>query len=343
MQTLSSSPRRALLYFVAALVAMSLSGCYFTSLVGGQLSVLNSSIDVADAMRRTDLSMADKDKLRFVQEVKRYAEDELHLARTCNFSTYLPRKKEPLTYVVSASRKDALEPVTWTYPIVGTASYRGYFDLEDAEEKRDELLKEGYDVYLGAAGAYSTLGWFCDPILPTMLDRDEGQLATLIIHELVHATLYVKGETVFNESLADFVAHTAAPRFLDAKYGAGNAHTALLASSLLGDKAVDQAFTRLAERLRTLYAGNYPDVLRRRKTEFAQTRSEIATLCAQTGLNDNLCSPDAQLDNAIVLARLTYGSPEPFQRLFDSVDGSWIRFFSELRARYDPPEPWYPQ
>lgn len=335
------APGRALIPIALPFLASLLGGCYLTHVAGGQLGVISDTVSVQEALKSGALTAADRDKLEYIQDVKRFAEKELGLTETCNYSTYLLRDKAPLTYVVSAARRDALVSKTWWYPIVGTASYKGFFDETLAAEESAELLADGYDVYLRTAAGYSTLGWFCDPVLPAMLDYRESTLADLIIHELTHSTLYVSGDTEFNESLADFVAHTAAPRFLETRFGPGNRHLSELAEHRREERIVNGILRALADRLRSLYATSPSEPLLARESEFASARRELGAACAAHGINDSLCAPDAQLDNAVVLGRLTYGSPERFERLFREVGGDWRIFFASLRAVYDKSD-WYP-
>jgi predicted aminopeptidase len=123
-------------------------------------------------------------------------------------------------WVVQACEPFALQPKVWDFPIVGTVPYKGFFNKEKALNLRKELETEGYDVSVRNPGGWSTLGWFTDPILSGMLDRSEGDLASLIIHEMVHATVFVKDDVDFNENLADFIGDTAAYYFLKYKFGA---------------------------------------------------------------------------------------------------------------------------
>lgn len=337
--------------------AAMLPGCYLAHVTSGQLGVIKDAIEAEEALLRAELSDTDKEKLRYISEVKRFAETEIGLKPTCNFSTYLLRERKPLTWTVIAVRRDSFEPKTWWFPIVGIASYKGFFDESMAFAERDGLRDAGYDAVVWPAGAYSTLDWFCDPVLPTMLDYGNAKLADLIIHELTHGTIYVSGDTEFNESLADFVAHAASPIFLERKFGPGNAADGSFAADLAAEAKMNKAIRQLYERLAAIYdaaaaepghgndkptdARRDADMSAAREREFSAARKEFAAICAETGRIDALCTADSQLDNAVIYSRLAYGSPERFQKLFDAVGHDWHRFWQELRARYDRPD-WYP-
>jgi predicted aminopeptidase len=120
---------------------------------------------------------------------------------------------------VSACAPLAFESKTWWFPIVGRVPYLGYFERGQADAAAAALARDGWDVYVRETGAYSTLGWFRDPILPSMLTWGEHDLAETILHELAHATLWVKGGVAFNESFASFVGEEGAYRYLEARYG----------------------------------------------------------------------------------------------------------------------------
>lgn len=160
-----------------------------------------------------------KQKLRLVEEVRQYAIDSLGLKDTDNYKTLFDQKGEELMWVVQACEPFALKAKKWEFPILGAVPYKGFFDKQKAIEERAVLESQGYDVSIRNPGGWSTLGWFTDPILSGMLKRDEGDLASLIIHEMVHATIFVKDDVDFNENLASFIGDTASYYFLAAKYG----------------------------------------------------------------------------------------------------------------------------
>jgi predicted aminopeptidase len=160
-----------------------------------------------------------KAKLHLIDEVRKYAIDSLGLKDTDNYKTLYDQKGEELMWVVTACEPFQLRPKMWEFPVVGSVPYKGYFSKDKAKRERDELEKEGWDVSVRNPGGWSTLGWFKDPILSEMLKRSEGDLASLILHEMVHSTLWIKDSVDFNENLASFIGDTAAYNFLAYKYG----------------------------------------------------------------------------------------------------------------------------
>lgn len=160
-----------------------------------------------------------KQKLLLIKEVRRYAIDSLGLKNTPNYNTLFDQQGKEIMWVVTASEPYKLKEKTWHFPIVGTVPYKGYFDVARARAEKNKLESEGWDVHVSNPSGWSTLGWFKDPILSDMLYKNEGDLASLIIHEMVHATIFVKDSVNFNENLASFIGDLAALKFVTFKYG----------------------------------------------------------------------------------------------------------------------------
>src|SRR5690606_22087679 len=168
-----------------------------------------------------------KAKLVLIDEVRRYAIDSLGLKDTRNYKTLFDQKGQEIMWVVTACEPFKLKAKEWRFPVIGAVPYKGFFDRELAEALRDELQAEGWDVSIRNPGGWSTLGWFDDPILSKMLNRSEGDLANLIIHEMSHATIFVKDSIDFNENLATFIGDRGAEKFLIHKYGSSSEEYAL--------------------------------------------------------------------------------------------------------------------
>jgi predicted aminopeptidase len=146
-----------------------------------------------------------KEKLQFATDVLAFAEESLDLPSDDSYQTYVETGREAVVWNVIATPELSLEAKKWCFPVAGCVPYKGYFKKQKAQEQAAKLRKKGFDVIVSPATAYSTLGWFDDPLLDTMLNRSQTQLAATLIHELAHARLYVSGDTMFNESYAGFV------------------------------------------------------------------------------------------------------------------------------------------
>jgi predicted aminopeptidase len=212
------------LTFASALILISFTqtGCLFTYLIKSgkeQMSILNSRQPIEKVLESNDVTESDKSKLRLALEVREFVVQELGFKASDNYKTYVDIKRPFVTWVVIASPKNKVENYIWKYPIVGKLPYKGFFNPEDAKKEAKKFDPTKYDTYVRGVSAYSTLGWFNDPILSTMLKDDESDLVNLIIHESAHATIFIKSEAAFNERLATFLGNKGTEIFYLKKEG----------------------------------------------------------------------------------------------------------------------------
>lgn len=186
----------------------------------GQMNIIWNAKPVEEFLNDPHFPDSLKSRLHLIDEIRKYAIDSLGLKDTENYKIMYDQKGKEIMWVVMACEPFALKQKEWNFPIVGAVPYKGFFNQSLAFELKDELEKEGYDVVVRNPGGWSTLGWFTDPILSKMLNRSEGDLANLIIHEMVHSTIFVKDSVEFNENLATFIGDRGAEKFLIHKYGA---------------------------------------------------------------------------------------------------------------------------
>lgn len=185
----------------------------------GQMHIIVNAKPVEEYLRDPDFPDSLKQQLELINKVRQYAIDSLSLRDTKNYKTLYDQKGKEVMWVVMASEPFALKEKEWTFPVIGSVPYKGFFDRAKAIKLKEELEKEGWDVNIRNPGGWSTLGWFTDPILSKMLERSEGDLANLIIHEMSHATIFVKDSIDFNENLATFIGDRGAEQFLLSQYG----------------------------------------------------------------------------------------------------------------------------
>jgi predicted aminopeptidase len=177
-----------------------------------QTAILEKRRPIAKLVADSSLSVETRAYLSLVLAVRDHAVN-LGLEAGKTYTTYSDIGRDTLLLVLSASRKDCICPHLWKYPIVGRIPYKGFFDVKMAQREADKMVSKGYDISLRPAAAYSTLGWFHDPLLSTAMVKDSVELASLVFHEIAHNTLYVKSATPFNESFAQLVGYRAAEEF----------------------------------------------------------------------------------------------------------------------------------
>lgn len=191
-----------------------------------QAELLASRRPIDKVLSEGGLGAGQEQRLRMIPEIKAYGKG-LGLSATQNYDT-LAEGWDRTIWNLSACDPLSFTPVTWWFPVVGRVPYLGYFKESDARSREATLHAEGYDVHARTAGAYSTLGWFRDPVLPGMLRWTEAELSETVFHELAHATLWVPGSVSFNESFANFVGEAAVQRYLVHRYGPENQALATL-------------------------------------------------------------------------------------------------------------------
>ena len=219
----------------------------------GQLEMVRNAVPIDDLLADPEYPDSLKQKLLLIKEIRRYAIDSLHLKDSKNYNAVYDLKGRPTAYVVQACEKYRIKKYLWKFPVVGKLPYKGFFDDEDAKKEVAWLEKQGYDTRIAHPSGWSTMGWFTDPVLSTMLRRSEGELADLIIHELTHSTVFVKDNSELNENIADYVGENGAKRYLASKYGDTSAILFNYSTMITDNERMAMYFLRGAHKLDSLY------------------------------------------------------------------------------------------
>lgn len=203
-----------------ALVATTI-GCqtasYYSQAVRGQFALWSRQKPIDDLLKANGTPRELKERLELVLELRRFAGQQLKLPTDGHYLKYADLQRRYVVWNVYAAPEFSLTPKSWWYPVVGSLDYRGYFSESKARAHAGRLKEEGFDVYVGGVTAYSTLGWFRDPVLNTFLFDSDAELGELIFHELAHQRLFIRGDTEFNEAFATAVAEEGTRRWMESR------------------------------------------------------------------------------------------------------------------------------
>jgi predicted aminopeptidase len=340
--------RRAITFFIVVIATVcffSPTACYLSRGAWEEAKILGSRRPISDILTDKSVDSITRSKLAIVTAARRFARDSLGLKTGESYTAYSRLDRDTLVLVLSAARRDTLAPYTWWFPIVGRVPYKGYFDFGRAQKDAAGLEQDGFDTYLRPSDAFSTLGFFNDPLLSTTLRADTFDLANTVIHEVTHNTFYAPGQVPFNESFANFVGARGAAALFRSR---GEEQGALEVEARWRDEQRLGAFwTSVKHSLDSAYASvaSHDSMTRVRARDSVYVRArqrlrdsvsrEFTTIPPQY-------AERVRLDNAALLARLAYTTK---LELFDQV---WEREGRDLKrsiarvvrlARAQPKDP----
>ncbi len=292
---------------LCGLLAASSAGCQGKYLAGEAASALHVACARVpiDASLRERLAPPEREKLVWVARVLEFSSGELGLDTGDAYTTYYDTGGKPISTVVVASDPLALIPYRWHFPIAGTVPYKGFFDRARAEEERDRLSGKGLDTLIQPVPAFSTLGWFSDPLLSTMLRFPAGVLAETLIHELVHRTVYFPGSSEVNESLATAVSREATLRLLSKDFGDRSPQMEEYREDIARFDLREEVLDRLRSDLDALYRSPLSrEAKLSRKAELFETASRALR---EAGLDGRL-----KPSNALLVLERQYKGLVPF-------------------------------
>ncbi len=321
----------ALAVVVGASASCSTLGFYVQA-VGGQAEIMLKRRPVERVLADSATDDALRGRLELARELLAFAEAELDMTSGGSFSGYADLGRDHAVWVVHAAQEFSMEPVTWWYPVTGRMAYRGYFREAVARRTMSGLEEAGHDVWVARVDAYSTLGYFRDPLLNTFIHRDVPMLADLIFHELAHQRHFRRGETAFNEGLAEAVAREGVRRWLAAR-GYDEA-LAGYERRLRRQAAAGVEIRRTARRLEGIYAsGTGEEAMRAAKErEIAELKRRLAAMGPRpgTGLDSWV---RGEVNNARINSFIAYEEEVPrFVRLLDECGGDFQEFWKRVEA-----------
>jgi predicted aminopeptidase len=310
---------------VLALCALLLcSGCetlsYYTQAIGGQLDLMASARPLDAWLADPATPQALRQRLETAQRIREFASRNLGLPDNGSYTSYAELGRPFVVWNVFAAPAFSVEPRRQCFPFTGCVPYLGFFSQKDAQREAAKLKGEGLDVYVGGVLAYSTLGWFNDPLLSTFIRYPDAQVARLVFHELAHQTVYARGDTTFNESFAVVVEDEGVRRWLASR--GSEAELAAFEAAQARKRSFAAAVKETRERLARVYAsGLPPEAMREKKrAEFDRLRAQFPR------------AVPAEPNNAFLASVALYTEMVPgFERLLAECGGDLKKFYARAR------------
>jgi predicted aminopeptidase len=278
-----------------------------------------------------------------VRDIRAFAVGELGLRETKNYTRYVQIDRDYLAAVVSAAAKDSFTRYEWWFPVVGKVPYKGFFDPADARKEGEKLAGKDLDVWIRGVDAFSTLGWFRDPLYSYMRDYPVHRIAELLIHELLHATVYLKGQFQFNEELAEFVGREGARLYITSRFGEKSEEFRVMADGEADSAAFLDFIRALIAELDALYRGDAAreEKLERKEAIIGAAQERFEAEYENRFRRDNYRGfSKMKINNAYLeLYRLYYGESDFYEKLYEK-SGRNLRAFIEaaktLKSGQDP-------
>jgi predicted aminopeptidase len=313
------------------------SGCatvqYYAQSISGQMQVLARRQRIEAVLNSPGTPPDLRRSLGVVREITAFAHERLRLPDNGSYASYADLRRPYVAWNVFATPELSLDPLRWCFPIAGCLSYRGYFDRADAEVFAGRLAVRGHDVHVAGVAGYSTLGWFRDPVLASMLGRTDAELARLLFHELAHQKLYLSGDTELNEAFADAVALIGARAWIGSSPDRADPR-------FEKELAVETDFVNLALAYRSLLHDIYGSAIDE-NAKRARKKALLAALEADHGVQ-KLRNRDAGtyddwfasgVNNAKLAALSTYRELVPlFLKLYDTTGGNLELFYAQVES-----------
>lgn len=308
---------------LALVLLASTLGCspvYVVKAWRGHSRLMSARRPIAEVLKDPAVSPALKERLALVSEIRRFAFERMAIPPSKNYTRFVDVEGEAATWVVTGSKKTAFEAKTWWFPFVGRVPYLGYFDRESAAREAGKLEKAGLDSWVGGVRAYSTLRWYEDPVLSTMLQDPAGDVAELLLHELSHTAIFFSSQVDFNEALATYFGEAGADEFLEKRYGPGSAEAAEYRRGREEEAERSRLLDELYGELAKLYASpaSEAEKLERRRPVFDDYRQRLGA---------------PVLNNAVVLGHRRYRYDlSDFRRAHERLGRDWGKLLGLLKG-----------
>ena len=327
--------KKLFLFWILISISLLLTGCYSFKSAYHQMSLLANRESYEKILEKKGLTEDQRRKILLSQEVRDFAIKELKLHSNGNYTKVTWLDRPYVIWSVSASDAWRIKPYEWQFPIVGKVPYLGFFNQKEAEEKEQEMAQKGFDTYVRGVSAYSTLGWFADPLLSSMLNYDDEYLTETLIHELVHTTIWVKNSVDFNERLASYVGQKGAELFYLKKEGPGSLAYKKMQDATHDDKIFSAFITGQVKELDEWYLNLKPEekTIENKEARIKKIQENF-NLKIKSQLKSRSWSRfgETKLNNARLMMFRTYMSDfSAFDRLWKIVNGDFPLFIEKCK------------
>lgn len=301
---------RILISLIACLLLSSCQLGYIAESAYWQADLMRRRVPLQYALDHYKLTTDERSKIELAIELRQFMKNELSLKTDSNYLRYVHLDRKFVTYAVNASPKDQLKTYHWSFPIIGSVPYKGYFKKESAMAEAKKLEEKNLDTHVRGVSAYSTLGWFEDPLLSSMLRMQEHHFVNTLIHETVHANLYIKGQSKFNERVASFLGQLGAEIYYK-KLGRDQELNQLVSNETHDELLFSSFITEQIKNLRNWYETqkDQPDLVSKREIKFEEMKNDFTRLVLPQLKTDNYkWFPEKKLNNAFLLLLELYNS-----------------------------------
>ena len=303
--------------------------CYIMNLTWGQLDILNRRKPITKVINDPKTPNETRQKLLYIEKVRNYAENKIHLKVKDTYKYFSQLDRKVLSWNIIASEKLSLKTKTWKFPIIGEVPYLGYFNYNQAKLEANYLKKRGWDVRISEVAAYSTLGWFNDPLVSPQLEYSYWFLTTLLIHECTHATVWFVNDVPFNESLATFVGYQGALNYFKEEISE-NEYNKIL-NSMNTNTGSKEIFFQYTRKLQLLYSQNLPKEIKleKRSKIFQEFENELIS----KGYKKPITQEDDHLNNVDLITYNHYNSGGTyFSYTYKNCKENWDCFFEKIKT-----------
>lgn len=327
--------------FASFLILSTLCGCQIGYILKSgyhQALLIKEQEPIEEYLKNPEISSEQKKKLSLILDIKNFSENDLGLKKSSNYTTFVELDRKYVSYIVQVARPFELKYHLWKFPIVGEMPYKGYFTEADANKEAEIFSKDGFDTFVRGVRAYSTLGWFRDPVLSSMMDYDDDELVNLIIHETTHSTLFIKNSADFNEQLATFVGNKGTELYYEKLEGKTSETLKKIKLKNEDETVFAQFITSEVQELEVWYKSNAGKITKEEKGKrLSSVQEKFKKLKFKTKAYEFFGA--MKLNNAILLGYKTYMNDlSKFEKVFEKKPNirEFIQTLKKLEKSKDP-------